>query len=403
MSIIHRAKALRNFFLFTYNKFQQQRCTEVAASLSYTSLLSLVPLMAVLFAGFSTFPVFQELFDSIQEFVFKNFIPSSSELIQQYLTEFVGKAYRLTLVGLLSLFVIALMLLWRIDESLNNIWGTKMNTNYLRVFLTYWAVLTLGPVLIGASVIVTSYLTSLLLINDTAELLGVKAVFLSAVPSILTLISFTLIYLIIPNAQVRLMHALIGGITATFLFEIAKKAFAIYVSQNTTYASLYGALATVPIFLIWLYLSWLVTLWGAVTTRCMDLFDFSAVNEQNYTSDKFVSAFHLLGVLSEANQEGFGLSEDSVHLSPRLSHEKDLDEILLDLQTRFWIHKTDNGDWALSRDLSTLTLWDLYKDLPYALPQSTSEMELAEIIDSTSYAIKEKLNVPLKQLYKNDI
>ena len=402
MPIVERLKSLKRFFIFTLNKFNQQRCAETAASLSYTSLLSLVPLMAVMFAGFSTFPVFQELFEKLQGFIFNNFIPSSSEVIRDYLTEFVGKASKLTLVGLLSLFIIALILLWRIDESLNKIWGTKKNTNYLRVFLTYWAVLTLGPVLMGASVLATTYLTSLSFISDAADLLGVKAVFLSMVPVLLTLLSFTLIYLIIPNSRVRVSHALIGGISATILFETSKEAFAFYVSHNTTYTSLYGALATVPIFLIWIYISWLVTLWGAVTTRCMELFDFSAENEQNYSSNQFVSAFHLLKVLSEASQQGKPVTEDSIYLAPILNREKYLDDILIDLHTRSWIHKTDNGDWALSRDLSSLTLWDLYDDLPYALPKSVSDTGLAEIIEASNGVIKEQLNIPLKQLLVYD-
>jgi membrane protein len=401
MYIVERVESLRRFFLFTLCKFRQQRCTETAASLSYTSLLSLVPLLAVLFAGFSIFPVFQELFNELQEFIFKNFIPSSSEVIKQYLTEFVGKASRLTLVGLLSLFVIALMLLWSIDESLNKIWGTKKNTNYLRVFLTYWAVLTFGPILIGTSVIVTSYLTSLSFISDTVELLGIRTVFWSLVPISLTLISFTLVYLIIPNAQVRFTHALIGGIMATLLFEAAKEGFAYYISHNTTYTNLYGTLAALPIFLIWLYISWLVTLWGAVTTRCMDLFDFSAANEQNYIPNQFVSALHLLRVLSKASQDGHTLTEDNVYKTSQLNHEKYLNDILVDLQTRSWIHKTENGHWALSRDLSSISLWDFYNDLPYALPKSVAEKGLSDIIDSSNQALEQQLNIPLKQVFIN--
>lgn len=401
MSIPERLKSLRLFFLFTLCKFQQQRCVETAASLSYTSLLSLVPLLAVLFAGFSTFPVFQELFDQLQTFIFKNFIPSSSEVIQEYLTEFVGKASRLTLIGLISLFVIALMLLWSIDEALNKIWGAKKNTNYLRVFLTYWAVLTLGPILIGTSIIVTSFLTSLSFISDTVDFLGINTVFWSLVPVFLTLLTFTLVYLIIPNSQVRVIHALIGGITATILFETAKEGFAFYISHNTTYTNLYGTLAALPIFLIWLYISWLVTLWGAVTTRCLELFDFSAVNNNNYISNQFISAFHLLKVLSEASQEGITLTEDSIYMEPALNHEKSLDNILLDLNKRSWIHKTEEGHWALSKDLSTITLWDLYNDFPYALPKGISGTALSDLIDSSNNAIKEQLNIPIKQVFKS--
>ncbi len=151
-------KRLFQFYWFVLQRFYQQRCTETAASLSYTSLLSLVPLMAVVFAGFSSFDVFDNLFAEVQRFVFENFVPSSSEVIQEYLHEFVGKASRLTLFGLISLFIIALMLMWQIDRSLNRIWEAKRSKNLPRTFLIYWATLTLGPLLIGISLMITSYI-----------------------------------------------------------------------------------------------------------------------------------------------------------------------------------------------------------------------------------------------------
>ncbi len=386
------------FILFVFQRFTQLRCTEAASSLSYTSLLSLVPLLAVIFAGFSSFSVFQDLFQQIQSFIFANFIPSSSEQIQDYLNEFVGKASQLTLVGLLGLFAVALMLMWQIDRALNHIWGVNKGKNLLRTFLTYWAVLTLGPVLMGMSLMVTSYIVSLPLITSAADSIGVRSQMLLMIPMIMTFLAFTLIYLVVPNTRVKLLHALIGGLAATLFFELSKRGFALYVSHNTTYNSLYGALATVPIFLIWIYISWLVTLLGAVTTRSMSLFDFS-ISQHSYTVHQFQSAFHVLRTLSKASLTGDTLSDEEIHNEPFLRHEKLLNDILLELESLGWILKTDADKWAIGIDLEPITLWDLYQKLPYPLPKSTSEEPLSHLIGQSNKALSEVLNVPVKILF----
>lgn len=391
-------KISARFFLFVIHRFLTLRCTESAASLSYTSLLSLVPLLAVVFAGFSSFSVFQELFEEIQHFVFANLIPSSSELIQEYLNEFVGKASRLTLLGLLGLFVVALMLMWQIDKALNMIWGVNKSKNLLRTFLTYWAVLTLGPVLMGVSLMLTSYIVSMPLISGAADTIGVKTQMLSIVPVALTLLAFTLIYLIIPNARVTFFHALVGGITATLFFELAKKGFALYVSHNTIYSSLYGALAIVPIFLIWIYISWLVTLLGAVTTRSMSIFDFS-LNQNAYSEHHFLSAFHILRILSDAAQNGQTLTDEIIHRDAFLHYEKFLDEILYELEELGWILKTENDLWALAKDLDNVTVWDLYQNLPYSLPKIDTEEPLSAIIGQSNKVLAEELNFPVKTIF----
>ncbi len=389
---------LLQFYWFVLQRFNQQRCTETAASLSYTSLLSLVPLMAVVFAGFSSFDVFDKLFAEVQRFVFENFVPSSGEVIEQYLHEFVGKASRLTLFGLLSLFIIALMLMWQIDRSLNRIWATKRSKNLLRTFLIYWATLTLGPLLIGISLMITSYITSLPLLTNAADLVGLQAEILAMIPVLLTLLAFTLIYLIIPNTRVNFYHALVGGITATLLFELSKKGFAFYISNNQTYSSLYGALSTLPIFLIWIYISWLVTLLGAMTTRCMALFDFS-LSKQHLSHHSFISVFHILRLLYLAAKQGRTVTEQQLYAEPVLHFERNLDVIINELESQQWIHRTEDNNWALTRDLDNITLWDLYYKMPYSLPKNVTDEPLSSIISQTNNTLAQELDQPLKTVF----
>ncbi|MCU7800387.1 MAG: YihY family inner membrane protein, partial [gamma proteobacterium symbiont of Lucinoma myriamae] len=215
---------------------------------------------------------------------------------------------------------------------------------------------------------------------------------------IMTLFAFTLIYLIIPNTRVTFFHAFVGGITATLFFELAKRGFALYVSHNTTYTSLYGALATVPIFLIWIYISWLVTLLGAVTTRSMILFDFS-LSQSSYSSHRFLSAFHILRVLSKASQNGQALTAEHFYKDSFLHDEKNVDEILSKLEELDWILKTENELWALAKDLDNVTLWDLYQKLPYSLPKLDTEEPLSSIIGQSNKVLAQELDFPIKTIF----
>ena len=400
MIIMKSIKKTVQFYVFVLRRFFQLRCNETAASLSYTSLLSLVPMMAVIFAAFSSFPAFNDAFEQLQNFIFNNLVPSSSEVIKDYLNIFVDKASKLTLVGLISLFVIALMLMRQIDIALNRIWDVHKRKSYLRIFLTYWAVLTLGPILIGMSIIVTSYLSSFLMIEDAAESFGLKTELLLIIPVLLTMSAFTLIYMIVPNSRVELSHALIGGVTATILFELAKKGFAIYVGHNQTYSNLYGALATIPIFLIWIYISWLVTLLGAMTARCVILFDFSHGQIRN-TDNHLLSVFRLLWLLYNASKSGASISEKVLHQDPVLRHEAQLDGLFYQLEKLSWIHKTKNDKYSLAKDLDTISLWDLYSELPYALPKPylLDNDSLSDVLQQANKLLSNELDIPIKELF----
>jgi len=386
------------FIFFVWQRFVQLRCTESAAALSYTSLLSLVPLFAVIFAGFSSFSVFKDVFTEIQVFIFANLIPSSSELIQSHLNEFVGKASQLTFVGLSGLFLVALMLMRQIDKALNYIWGEHKAKNLMRTFLTYWAVLTLGPILMGASLMLTSYIVSLPMITSAADTIGARSHILLLTPIIMTLLAFTLVYQVVPHSHVQFKHALVGGLTATIFFEVAKKGFALYVSYNTSYSNLYGALATIPIFLVWIYISWLVTLLGAVVTRSIPLFDFS-LSQHSCAVHQFESAFHILRLLSKASLTGDTLKNEEIMTDSILCHEKLLNEILIELETLGWILKTESDNWAIGIDLDTMTVWDLYLKLPYVLPKTTSREPLSALIGQSNNVLSESLNVPVKEVF----
>lgn len=237
-----------------------------ASALSFSTILALVPLLAVVFSALSLFPIFETWSGAIQDFIYRNFLPQLGEQVRQYLEEFSANTGQLTLWGLIFLMVTSLTLLATIEDAFNEIWQVKTGRSIGVRILVYWAMLTLGPILIAASLSMSSYLLSLSILQEPGIANNLKAQLLGFLPFILELSAFVLFYLAVPNCDVRVKHALIGGLVAALLFELAKYGFTQYLLRVTTYQLIYGALAVLPVFLIWIYLSWLVVLIGAYIT-----------------------------------------------------------------------------------------------------------------------------------------
>ena len=250
-------------------RYAEDRCTRVAGALSFTTLLALVPLLAVAVAVLSVFPVFQSWVTSIDEFIYGNFVPAAGEAVQKYLQQFAANAGKLTVWGLLFVIIAALMLMATIEKTFNDIWHVSQTRKRLHRFVAYWALLTLGPVLIGLSLSLTSYLISLPLFAEQSALGGFRVFLLAMLPVLFEIMAFMLLYTVVPSHPVRLRHALIGGVFAATLFEITKRAFGLFVLHFSSYKVIYGAVAALPVFLIWIYLSWMVILLGAVVTATL--------------------------------------------------------------------------------------------------------------------------------------
>ena len=236
-----------------------------AGYLAYVTLLSLVPMLAVVFAIFSAFPVFQEFRATIENFIFNNFVPTSSETIKEHIGAFTGNANKMTAMGIGFIIVVALFLIRNVDATLNRIWRTQKKRPVVISFAVYWMVLTLGPVLLGASLGVTSYIVSLATYADEG-IPGFSGFLLGLLPYVISTAGFMLIYTIVPNIRVPIKASLPGAMFAALLFELSKKGFAAYVSNFPSYEVIYGALATIPILFVWVYLSWIVVLLGAEFT-----------------------------------------------------------------------------------------------------------------------------------------
>ncbi|GAD00121.1 virulence factor BrkB family protein [Agarivorans albus] len=259
------------FALFLFERIKQEKLTMIAGSLAYVTLLSLVPLVAVTFSIISAFPVFSGFQTLIEDFVFSNFVPASGEVVKQSLRGFVENASKMTAVGIAALAVVALMLISAIDKSLNMIWRVEEKRRWRSAFPMYWMILTLGPLLMGGSLALSSYIFSMQLFADET-LLGIWNKMLRTVPLLFSVGAFCLLYLLVPNKPIRFVHGLSGAVVAALLFELGKRGFAFYVASFPSYQVIYGALATIPILFVWVYVSWIVVLIGAEITAALGEF-----------------------------------------------------------------------------------------------------------------------------------
>ncbi len=264
--IWHKTKPhIGNFGKIFYKRCMHDNITISAGHLAYVTLLSLVPFVMVTFTIMSAFPAFASVRSKMEQFIFSNFVPTASDVVHKYLTDFVGNASEMGAIGILSLLVVALLLISNVDKTLNRIWRTKTERPIVYTFAIYWMVITLGPMLIGSSVIISSYLAGFASFADEYSP-GFSTFFLKLVPSLATFLTFVILYMLVPNRRVKPSLALTGAVLATVCFEITKKGFAIYVTSFAGYQVIYGALAVVPILFLWVYISWIVVLLGAEFT-----------------------------------------------------------------------------------------------------------------------------------------
>ncbi len=269
-----------DFFTLYLKRCQHDQINVIGGYLAYISLLSLVPFIAVMFSVMGAFPMFSEWREQLEAFLYANVVPSRGDELRLYIAGFVENIGKMTAVGIAALVVVALMLIHNIDKTINRIFRIQKRPRLIISFSIYWMILTFGPILLGASIAVTSYILSL---SSLAEgyTPGLSSVLLALIPYLFSILAFFLLYLVVPNGKVKYRHALIGATVASLLFEFLKEGFALYITQFPSYQAIYGALALVPILFLWIYLVWLVVLLGAeLTALLQELWLLAATKEE---------------------------------------------------------------------------------------------------------------------------
>ncbi len=341
----HRRDRILAFLRLLTRRFLADRCLESAGSLAYTTLFALVPLTAAVLGILSAFPVFQQWRSRVTDFVFENFVPATGKVVQTYLTEFADKASQATAVGILVLVFSAVMLMISIEDAFNRIWRVRTGRRAVARFLVYWTALSFGPLLLVTALGLSSYLFALPLLDEAESGMGLKTRLLGLAPFAIVWVGLVASYLLVPNRSVRFAHAAWGALLAALLFEAAKRAFGFYVANVPSYEQVYGTLAVVPIFLLWIYLSWIVILLGASFAATLGAFSQRRAARELAPGHEFLGLLTVLGEFVEAQREGRGL-----HSRELCRHGPVLDDDLIqrylgDLNAAGLVQRAESGEW----------------------------------------------------------
>jgi len=394
---------------FALVRFYRGKGMQSAAALTYTTLLALVPLLAIGFAIFSAFPAFEAARTAIEGLIFENLVPELAGPVRTHLNSFMRKASDLGAVGTIGLAVSAILLLATIESTFNQIWRVERQRPFLTRVLIFWAVLTLGPILTGLTISSTSdAFTSLRQtwtdVGLDAESLDIGGGFRDHVIAVvLQSVGFMLLFMLVPNRSVGWRDALIGGALSGVAFEGLKQGFGWYLTAFPTYQTIYGAMAAIPIFLIWVYASWTVILLGAVFAASFPDWwrSRNLETQQELGSARILSvALSILAVVWREARRNGPVRETALE---DVAHAEAIAQVLDRLQGAGVVARTEDGRLALARDPASITVYELHQGLGSAtVPKDFSGTEehpaIAALLRSLSRSEQDALSAPVSKV-----
>jgi membrane protein len=393
---------------FAAQRSSEDRIPQVAGSLTFTTMLSLVPLATVAFALFTAFPIFASFQESLQGFLADHLMPAQfNSQIFKYLNQFASKAKGLTTIGMIVLFVTSVMTMMTVESALNVIWRVRKARPFAQRVLVYWAILTLGPILIGVSLSISSYLfTRSMAITATQHIPSLIEWALTGAALPLSVLAFTMMYVYLPNCRVQWRDAAVGGVCAAIAFEFAKRGFGFYIRRMPSYTAVYGAFAVVPLFLLWMYLSWFITLIGAMVASALPAIRVGQFHRPYFPGSDLLYALELLATLDEARDAG-----SHGYTVPQLARmlRRDMDttvRLLQQLEAIGWIVQLDESGaqprFVLLANPHQITVRQLYDrfviergELEYQLNLDSTRIHSAMLLAALD---NDKLDVALAAL-----
>ena len=399
------------FARYTFARYTADQCLRIAAALSYTSLLALVPLAAIGLAIMAAFPALDAVRQQVIQLALSSVAPHAGDTVAAYFETFINNTGQLTAIGVVGIAVTAVMLLATIEGAFNVIWRVSRPRPIATRLVAYWTILTLGPLLLAVGVSSGGVFASLAnFVAEQAEVVGGdREGVLGALPVFIEAVFFTLLYVALPNRRVQWRHAITGGLCAAILFEILKSVFAAYIGRVITFQAVYGTLSALPLFLIWMYFTWSVVLVGAVIAAAWPEWlahRRRARFERPSPGRRFAQSLQLLGMLLAAGRDGRGVTDEDL-LAAFGGDSVGLEAAVAVLGAEGLTARTEDNTLVLARDLDGISLYDLYRavglapvheDLPedFAVPWAT---ELRDLLAGTDDATAAALATPVKALF----
>ncbi len=390
------ARRVAGFIAYVGRRAVADQVFLVAGDLGYVSLIGIVPMFAIGAAMLAAVPAFEGARAWLEQFIFLNFVPSFGQQVLDTVGRFVDASAGLTLMGVAGLAFIAILLLVTIEHAFNHIFRVTRARPPLARLAVYWIVLTVGPLLVGASFSLSTWIQAhdemgLRLLLDR---LGGPVAYV--MPYLLSATAFVLLYVAVPNRRVRVKDALVGAGVAALLFAALRFGFVLYVAQAHNYFTLYGALAALPLFLTWLYASWSVVLLGAVVTAALPEWRLqrAQIAGQPPATTRLVLALDVIGFLLAEQRTGPQGARRLHILAATGAPEAAFTEVMEALESCGLIARTDRQRWVVARDLRTTTLGDLIHALGLGLP--------ADLPSDLSRPWRDKLAHTLRTLHDTE-
>ena len=397
-----RARAA-TFARFLWRRFLDDNLFQAAGSLAYTTAFALVPLAVVVLGVLSAFPVFQDISGQLVDYVLSNFVPSAAEAIEERIDRLSENTKQLTAAGTVALVVSLLVTLHSVESTFNRIWRVASARPRLSRYLVYWTVLTLGALLAAASLSVSTRFFALPLF-ETPQGRWLANLSLGMTPVLIELAVVVLAYRVVPHHTVKWRHALAGAVLAVVLLEGVKAALGLYLGSFEGYQKLYGALAFVPVLMLWIFLGWVAILLGASLASSMAAFRYQPAAMRLPQGYEGYALLRLIGRFQQARREGRGLhTEQMLALEPMLTDSL-LQEFLCRLDEIRLVRRDERGEWLLARDLDTLTLAELYEACQLRVPIEEAWLPCHDdTLGAAVQAVLDDLRLPLRDALKRRV
>lgn len=395
------------FVLFVIRRFEADRCREQAGSLTYTTLFAVVPMLTVFLVIISSIKALEPARQQLQQLIYSNFLPKTTIAFDKAFNAFTDKSSNLTIIGILFLFVTTVMMLTSIETVFNRIWRVRETRGGIVGFMRYWTIISLGPILLGSAFVISSAVASLTVLSDNFVGYEVNGKFIFwCISFALTVLGFFILNWTIPNRRVPIKAALIAGVFSAIVFELLKNLFGYIMSNFTSYEIVYGAFAAVPIFLLWIFLSWNIVLLGVEISYALTAF-YSGKEQKRHP---VIILLDLLELFYKKQLKGHAVSDEealSVLGREEIGRWPSYVEML---EQQKLIRRTDNDDYVLVRNLDQVDFWSFYRQLPYPLPQRQALGNLhpddewmeklgPTLIETDDY-LSAKLAIPLSTIFE---
>lgn len=355
------------FVLFVIRRFEADRCREQAGSLTYTTLFAVVPMLTVFLVIISSIKALEPARQQLQQLIYSNFLPKTTIAFDKALNAFTDKSSNLTVIGILFLFITTVMMLTSIETVFNRIWRVTETRGGILGFMRYWTIISLGPILLGSAFVISSTMASLNVLNNNFAGYELDGEFILWLISFgLTILGFFILNWTIPNRNVPLKAALIAGLFSATVFELLKNLFGFVMSNFTSYELIYGAFAAIPIFLLWIFLSWNIVLLGVEISYALTAFDADASRDRK--RHPVIMLLDLLELFYQKQKVGLSVSEsEALEVLGRDEIGRWPSYVKL-LEKQNLITRTDTNNFVLARNLAQIDFWTFYSQLPYPLP-----------------------------------